>query len=76
MDSAQSILQLETSLDKSELLSILLALTVLKLRLLCKDNGMKTSGNKSAYYKTLDYDLEGSVRGLSTGILCSFRFLQ
>ena len=46
--SLYNILQLETSSDKSELLSILLALTVLELRLLCKDNGMKTSGNKSA----------------------------
>ena len=48
MDSARSILQLETSLDESELLSVLRALTVPELRLLCKENGTKTSGNKSA----------------------------
>jgi hypothetical protein len=76
MDSARSILQLETSSDESELLSVLLALTVPELRLLYKDNGTKTSGNKSAYCRTLDCDLEGSVRGLSTGTQCSFRSLQ
>ena len=47
MESARSILKLEQSASESELLDVLRALTVPKLKLLCKENATKTSGNKA-----------------------------
>ena len=47
MESIQSILSLQDSTSDSELLELLHTLTVPKLKLLCKENATKTSGNKA-----------------------------
>ena len=47
MESVRSILSLQQSTSESELLELLRALTVPKLKLLCKENATKTSGNKA-----------------------------
>ena len=47
MDVAQSILKLEQSASEIELLNVLRKLTVPALKILCKDNKVKSSGNKA-----------------------------
>ena len=67
MKSVRSILSLQQSTSKLELLELLRALTVLKLKLLCKESVTKTSGTRPILSDDW-YDVEGSVRRCSRDV--------